>query len=254
VSIKFLNTYKGLKKKKILSDPSTIVINQLPLILSLSKKTIMKTITVWSAMLLIAAASLLTSCEAPVKLTSWKNPAVNSQVSKVVIMPLFEKIEYMKPFEISMAACFNKKGLKAIGSLDFLNPTKQYPIDEIKHRCDSLGADAILLFIYQGTDKTDSYIPPTTYYTGGYGGYGGYWGGGYWGGYGGTVTTGGYWTTTHVINLSAKLYVKGSKDPLWTGEIAVTDPEYVDQAANTIGQQIIADWQQEKLIKFNQAK
>jgi len=208
---------------------------------------------------MVAMIFAVTSCQAPVTLTTWKNPDIKSQVANVVIMPLFEKLEYLKPFEQAMAASFSKKGLKAIGSLDFLNPNIQYPIDEIKRRCDSIGADAILLFMYQGTDKSESYIPPTTYYTGGYGGYGGYWGGGYWGGgywggYGGVVTTGGYWTTTSVINLSSKLYVKGSKDPLWTGEISVTDPEYVDQVASTIGNQIYADWQKQGILKYPQTK
>ena len=207
-----------------------------------------------------AVAFMITSCQAPVSLTTWKNPDVKGQISKVVVMPLFEKLEYMKPFENTMTAYFEKKGLKAIGSLDFLNPNIKYPINDIKHRCDSLGADAILLFMYKGTDKTENYIPPTTYYTGGYGGYGGYWGGGYWGGgyyggyYGGTVSTGGYWTVTHVINLSAKLYVKGSKDPLWTGEVSVTDPDYVDVAANSIAQQIYADWQKQNILKFQGGK
>lgn len=213
----------------------------------------MKTNRLILAALIAASAYLLTSCEAPVTLTTWKNPEVRSQVSKVVVMPLFEKLEYMKPFEQSMVAYFNGKGLKSIGSLDFLNPNIKYPIDEIKHRCDSLGADAILLFIYKGVDKTESYIPPTTYYSGGYGGYGGYWGGGYWGGgyYAAPVTTtGGYWTSSSVINLTAKLFVKGSKDPLWTGEIAVTDPKYVDQAANTIASNIYADWQKQNIMKF----
>jgi hypothetical protein len=210
----------------------------------------MKRILIVSPALMVALLLMITACDTPIAITTWKNPDVKTQISKVAIMPLFEKLEYIKPFEMSMVACFDKKGLKSIGSLDFLNPTIQYPIDVIKHRCDSLGVDAILLFIYQGTEKSENYIPPTTYYTGGYGGYGGYWGGGYWGGYGSVVTTGGYWTTSSVINLTAKLYVKGSKDPAWTAEVAVTDPEYVDQAANTIGSRIYADWQSSGMLKF----
>ncbi|MEI7501449.1 MAG: hypothetical protein WCK84_13500 [Bacteroidota bacterium] len=31
-------------------------------------------------------------------------------------------------------------------------------------------ADAILVFVYIGTDKSESYVPPTTYTTGGFGG------------------------------------------------------------------------------------
>lgn len=210
----------------------------------------------------IVAAALLYSCGSPVTMTSWKNPAVNAQISNVVVMPLFDKLEYVKPFELAMDAYFNSQGLKAIGSLDFLNPSVKYSIDEIKQKCDSLGADGIVVFTYTGTDKTQNYIPPTTYVSGGFGGYwgGGYWGGGYWGGpafyggpgyYGGNVvTTGGYWTTTSVVNLKASLYTKSSKDAIWTADISVTDPNYVDESATTIAQDIYTDWQKNGLLKF----
>ena len=219
----------------------------------------MKTGKIYLGFLAVITAFLATSCGSPVTLTSWKNPDNKSQISKVVVMPLFEKLEYMKPFEQSVDAYFEKQGLKSIGSLDFLNPSIKYPIDDIKRKCDSLGADAILVFKYKGTDKSESYVPQTTYATGGYGGYwgGGYWGGGYYGGGyygggyygGGTVSTGGYWTTTSVINLEASVYTKGSKDALWTGAITVTDPQYVDQAAVSIAQYIFADWQKYDILK-----
>jgi hypothetical protein len=220
------------------------------------KSNFMKTGKIYFGLLAVVAAFMFTSCGSPVTLTSWKNPDNKSQISNVVIMPMFEKLEYMKPFEQAVDAYFEKQGLKAIGSLDFLNPSVKYPLDVIKHRCDSLGADAILVFNYTGTDKTEDYIPQTTYVTGGYGGYwgGGYWGGGYYGGAGyyggGVVSTGGYWTTTSVINLKASLYTHGSKEALWTGDITVTDPQYVDQAAASIAQFIYADWQKYGLLKF----
>lgn len=207
----------------------------------------------------IIAVFVITSCSPPVTLTSWKNPANNSQISKVVVIPLFQKLEFMKPFEQSMDAYFNKQGLKAIGSLDFLNPNIKYSLPDIKKKCDSLGADAILVFAYQGTDKSESYVPPTTYVTGGFGGYwgGGYWGGGFYGsGLYGTdvVTTGGYWATTSVVNLKASLYTKSSKDALWTANITVTNPNYVDQSAVSIAQNIYSDWQKNNLLKYTSGK
>lgn len=204
-----------------------------------------------SVCLLVLAVLMVTSCDPPLTLTTWKNPDLKNQVSKVVVMPMFEKIEYLKPFEQSVVSVFNNKGLKAIGSLGFLNPMKKYPINEIKSKCDSLGADAILVFIYEGMDKTESYVPPTTYYNGYYGGYGGYWAGGYWGGgyYGATVTTGGYWASSSTFKLTAQLYVKGSKDPLWTGALQVTDPTHIDQTGYMVGSTIYSDWKKQNLIK-----
>ena len=174
-----------------------------------------------------------------------------------MIIPLFEKLEYLKPFEQSMCSYFNSKGLKSLGSLEILNPNIKYPIADIKRICDSLGVDAILVFNYQGTDKTESYVPETTYVTGGYGGYwgGGYYGGGYYGGGYGTsvVSTGGYWTSTSVVNLSASLYTRVSKkDGLWTAEISVTDPQYIDQAANNIAGKIYSDWQKNNMLKISE--
>ena len=211
----------------------------------------MKTSKSYLVILAVATAFILTSCGSPISMTSWKNPANTTQISKVVVMPLFEKLEFMKPFEQTMTKYFSSKGLKSIGSLEIFNPAIKYPVDDIKQKCDSLGADAILVFIYQGTDKTDSYVPQTTYYSGGYGGY---WGYGYWGGYyggyaGSVVTTGGYWTSTSTVSLTANLYVKGSKEPLWTSEIHVTDPEYVDQVAYNLAGYIYGDWQKNNLLK-----
>ncbi len=201
------------------------------------------------ALFFLLAIFFIASCSSPVTLTSWTNPKNTSQISKVVVMPLFDKLEYTKPFEQSMVAYFATQGLKALGSLDFLNPSVKYPIDEVKRLVDSVGADGVLVFNYKGTDKTQNYIPPT-YYGGGWGG--GYWGGGYWGGgyYGGGVATGGYWTTTSVVNLKASLYVKQAEGAVWTADVTVTDPNYVDQAANSIAQQVYADWQKNNLLKF----
>jgi len=87
-----------------------------------------------------------------------------------------------------------------------------------RKKCDSLGANSILVFIYKGTDKQKPMsrkqiiIQGDTEVTGRrllgrrllYAG--------------AVATTGGYWTSTATINLTANLYVKGSKDPLWTSE------------------------------------
>jgi len=204
----------------------------------------MKTRKLSSGLLVIVAGLFLTSCGTQINLTSWKNPQDNSQISKVVVMPLFDKLEYMKPFEQAMVAYFNSQGLKAIGSLDFLNPSVKYTTDAIQKKVDSLGADAVVIFKYTGTDKSASYVPATYY-----GGFGGYWG---YGGYlGDGMATGGYWTTTSTVNLKALLYTsKNTQGALWTADVSVTDANYVDQASTVIAQKIYADWQKNNLFKY----
>jgi hypothetical protein len=232
--------------------------------LFLQKKPSMKTRKIYFNLLALIAVIVIASCSSPVTLTGWKNPDDNTKLSKILVMPLFEKLEYLKPFEQSMCSYFNSKGLKSIGSLDLLNPNIKYPIEDIKRKCDSLGIDAILVFTYKGTDKTESYVPQTTYVSGGYG-YGGYYGGGYWGGgyygggayYGGAMvtSTGGYWTTTSVVNVTANLYTRASKQQgMWTGDITVTDPTYIDQSAVAIAQYIYAEWKNYNMLKFPEKK
>ncbi|MEI7983685.1 MAG: hypothetical protein WCI71_18705 [Bacteroidota bacterium] len=207
----------------------------------------MKTKSLTLVLVPLLVAFLVTSCSSPVTLTSWKDPAENRQISKVIVIPLFDKLEYMKPFEQAMVSYFNSQGLKSMGSLEFMNPNIKYPLEQVEKKIDSLGADGVLVFKYTGTDKTADYVPPTYYG----GGWGGYWGGGYWGGgfYGGGVATGGYWTTTSTVNLKANLYTKKGGKAEWTADITVTDPNYVDQAANTIAQDIFADWQKYNILK-----
>jgi hypothetical protein len=200
--------------------------------------------------LAVMAAFIITSCTTPITLTSWKNQADNSKVSKVVVMALFGKLEYTKPVEQYVAACFNRQGLKSIEALDFLNPTKKYDEADIKAKLDSLGADAMLVFTYKGTDVSQNYVPATYYgYCGGPWGYG-Y--GGYYYGWGGGVTNGGYWSTTRIVNIKASLYSTQSqkaKGAIWTADITVTDPQYIDQAATNVAQQIYIDWQKNQLLK-----
>ncbi|MCX6283946.1 MAG: hypothetical protein NTW31_06915 [Bacteroidetes bacterium] len=196
-----------------------------------------------AGILIIAALVFITSCSSPISMTSWKNPEDHNQISKVVVIPQFAKLEYVKPFEQSMCGYFKQMGLKSLGSLDFLNPTRSYTVEQVKAKIDSLGADAVLIFKYTGTEKESSYVPATYY-----GGYGSYWG---WGGgfYGGGVYSGGYWSTTSTINLKSILYnVKNTQSALWTADVSITDPEYVDKSALQLAQKIYADWQNNGLI------
>ena len=204
----------------------------------------MKNLALPTGILGIIALMLVISCSSPISLTSWKNPNDHTQISKVVIVPLFAKLEYVKPFEQSMCSYFSQQGLKSIGSLDFLNPTKSYTVEQVKAKIDSLGADAVLIFKYTGTDKESSYVPATYY-----GGYGSYWG---WGGgfYGGGVYSGGYWSTTSTVNLKSVLYdIKSTESAFWTADVSVTDPQYVDQSALQLAQKIYADWVSNGIIK-----
>lgn len=202
--------------------------------------------------LVAGLAFVMTACS-PVTLTSWKNPKVNEQIGNVVVWGMFNKLEYEKPFEDAMVAYFKSKGLKAIPALSFLDPTVKYEYPELERLIDSVGADGVLIFAYKGTDKEKDYVPPSTsiypdyYYN--YYGYYNYYYPFYSPGYN-VVTTGGYWTTTTIVNLNANLYGNSKDELIWTAEVSITDPEYIDSSSEAIAKSVYQDWAKNGILKF----
>ncbi|MBE0646555.1 MAG: hypothetical protein IH596_02105 [Bacteroidales bacterium] len=200
----------------------------------------------------VAMAFILSGCS-PVTLTSWKNPKVNEQIGKVVVWGMFNKLEYEKPFEDAMVSYLNYKGMKAISALTFLNPTVKYEYKDLERMIDSIGADGILIFSYKGTDKEKDYVPVSTsiypdYYYNYYGYYNWYYPY-YSPGYS-VVTSGGYWTTTTIVNLTANLYGNSKDELIWTAQVSVTDPDYIDTAATEVAKQVYQDWAKNGILKF----
>jgi hypothetical protein len=166
---------------------------------------------------------------------------------------MFDKLEYQRPFEQYATAYLNNKGFKAMESLKFLAPGKKYDLTTLEKKFDSLGVDGILVVTYKGTDKSETYVPPsTTVYPDYYYNYYNYYDWGYpmYGPGANVVTTGGYWATTSVINLHANLYSNTDNGLLWTAEISITDPEYIDQISENIASHIYSDWQKSGLLKM----
>ena len=205
-----------------------------------------------SGLMVISIVAIMMSCSAPVTLTGWKNPKEHQTVSRVVVWAMFNRLEFRKPFEDASVKFLNSRGVKAIGSISFLNPDRKYELPELERILDSIGADGIVIYNYTGTDKTENYIPQTTtvypeYYSNYYGyysyGFSMYAAPGY-----NVVTSGGYTTTTQVVNLTANLYANSDNALLWTGKITVTDPQYVDQSADKIMSYVYSEWVREQLV------
>jgi hypothetical protein len=191
----------------------------------------MKKITILFAALILAATVLIVSCSTPVGLTSWKNPQVSSQMSKIMVMALFDKLTYSQPFEAQLVSYFNSQNLTSIKSQDVLAPFQQHTSAEIQGKLDSLGADGLLLVSIQSKDVSINQ-------TGGfYGGYRGWYGGG------------GQVYTTNTYNLRAQLYDVKKDVMIWSGDLTVTDPTDINASALQVAKAVFADWVKNNLLK-----
>ena len=73
-----------------------------------------------------AASSLIfNSCSTPASITSWKNPEVNSQVSKIMVMALADKMTFVKPAEEILCNYFSQRNLPSLMALNYLDPFTQ---------------------------------------------------------------------------------------------------------------------------------
>jgi hypothetical protein len=201
------------------------------IIFVITKTELMKKNFLKIAAMMFTVIFLTVSCSTPVGLSSWKNPQANIQVSRVVVMALLDKLSYMQPVEDELVAYFNSQNTKSIRSLDFLTPFKQYPSDELQKKFDSVGADAVLLITYKGTDVS------VDVNQGYYGGYRGRWG------------SPGYVSTTSTVNIRAKLYATKGDMLLWTGDLTLTDPDNPTSSAKQVAPVIFADWLKNNLLK-----
>ncbi len=178
---------------------------------------------------------LLSSCTT-INLTSWKDTSSDIKVDHVVVLALFEKLEYTKAMEENVAEYFNAKSLKCTKALDFMAPNQEYSNEELKHKVEAYGADAILIFVPKGADKSVNYTPPT--YSGYYRGYRG----------GVYSVSPGYYSESTTYHVQANLYAIEDEKLIWTGDISTTDPASIDKATFYIAQKVYDDWQKNSLI------
>jgi hypothetical protein len=196
-----------------------------------SKKKTMKKSLLNFGIIAILLTGLLTSCSTPIGITSWKDPQSNAQIGNVVVLALYDKLTYTQPIEQQLAAYFNSQNLKARTAMSFMDPTRQYTNIELNTKLDSVGADALILLSYKGTNVSINT-------TGGfYGGYRGWYGGG-----------GQVWTTS-TVNISAKLYIIKNDQMIWTADMQLTDPSDINASAQQIAQAIIKDWAAKNMLK-----
>jgi hypothetical protein len=108
----------------------------------------MKKSILFSGILLILVAFLVSSCGTEVTLTSWKKPNDTSKINKLVIIGLFAKLDYITSFENVMAGFLSSKGITCVESINIMDPSEKYTSEQIKSKVDEAGADAVLIVEY----------------------------------------------------------------------------------------------------------
>lgn len=185
---------------------------------------------------LIGLVFVISSCTT-VRLTSWKDESSATQVSNVVVFALSDKLEYSQAIEDAIKSYFVNKGLKCTRSLEFMAPNQQYSNEELKEKVAGYGADAVLIFVPKGKDKSVNYTPPT---------YSGY----YRGWYGGMYTVSpGYYSESTTYHVQANLYTVADEKLLWTGDLSTTDPASIQAAAYEVSRSIYSDWLKRGIVK-----
>jgi len=197
----------------------------------------MKTAKITIGFCALALIMLLLGCSSPVSLTSWKNPNSNKQISNVVVIALFDKLNYIQSMEDAFYNYFSTQGLKTVKSLSFMVPYQTYQMADLKKKLDSLGADGLLILTSKGADVSVDYNQPTYY--GFYGRFGG-----------GIAATGGGVYTSTTYNVRANLYTTADDGLLWTGDLAVTDPNDVGGAMTQMAQSVYGDWVKNAVLKY----
>lgn len=191
-------------------------------------------------------ALALSACS-PVTLTSWIDPKLEPdfKVKTLVVWGMFDQMDIEKPFEEAVATYLQGKGIRVIPALKLLEPRKKYEYAELEEIFGKAGANSALIFVYEGTDKSENYVPgTTTVYPGFYHNYYNYYNHAwprYWGG-GAVVSTPGYWTTTTTIKLVANLYANTSDKLAYSAALEITDPQDIQSAGYDIAKKIYADW------------
>jgi hypothetical protein len=180
-----------------------------------------------------SAAFIFNSCSTPASITSWKNPEVTSQISKIMVMGLADKMTYVKPAEEILSGYFAQRNLPALMALNYLDPFTQYTMEQIQAKLDPLGVDGILLLSSKG-QQTSLNVDP-----GFYGGYRVGWGGAW----GSSIST----STTYTVR--ATLYDSKSGKMMWSGDIQFTDPNDTASGMTDMAQAIFNDWVKNGLLK-----
>jgi hypothetical protein len=177
---------------------------------------------------LLALLIALSSCGTQTALeTSWRIPHQSiTPMTKLAVIGVLKSHQQSTGFESAVAATFNEHGVEAVPGFSFLKGEKNLDKAEMEQRVATTGADGVLIFKVIAIDRSQQYVPPTTFITPG--GFAAdwwndlYWG--YWYPAVQVVSTPGYWETYRNFRVESALYRTSDNKLVWTGISETYDP------------------------------
>lgn len=182
--------------------------------------------------------------------TNWELPNLEeAPFTKLAVIGIMKHTDESRAFESEVIQKFEKHGVQAVPGFSFLDGKKDLTKDQMEQRVAGTHADGVLIFKIIAVDKSNRYVPPTTYVTpdvdpydwwedqfwGYYTPYPyGYWG--YWYPAVQVVTTPGYWETSKTYRVETSLYRASDHKLVWTAVSDTFDPtSRVDLASSLSG-------------------
>lgn len=213
--------------------------------------------------MLVAVALAGASCGTQTQLeTTWRLPDYQGKpFTKLAVIGLLKSTDESTAFESAVVKRFAAAGVETLPGFSFLHGETKLTQDEMESRVRSTGADGVLMFKQIALDKSETYVPPTTYVTTGaehpewwedhywgyYTPYGyHYWG--YWYPAVQVVAEAGYWETNTTYKVETTLYRVTDGKLVWTAISDTYDPiSQVDLGAS-LSSQVLSSLQQVGLV------
>jgi hypothetical protein len=217
-------------------------------------------------LLLLVGAGALASCGTQSALeTSYEIPGyTGAAFRKVAVIGVMRNHHLSRTYETAMAEKLSKAGVQAIPGFTFMGSDTSITQQEMEKRVRGTGADAVLISKVIAVDKTNTYVPPTTYVTmndpDDYWWKDRYWGyytpypfhyWGYWYPAEQVVTSPGYWVTDQTFRVQTTVYRVSDSRLVWTATSDTYDPKNNADLASSLGPILVKKLRKAGLIPAN---
>ncbi len=205
---------------------------------------------VYTLALTISAFGLISCVSSTQLIESWhdENYTDGSKLESVLVLGVFQDDTKRRAFEAKFVELVNTGGKQAVAGYTLMPEKDDYDDEQdIIAAVSKIGADAVLITSYKGTDQQQRYIPPSMDYApamthGGY--YGSYYGSAY-----RRVYSPGYTVTDTVVSLETRVYAVDSKKLVWAGNTKSVNSASTDKVAEELVKIVTDDMRESGLIE-----